>query len=49
MLRVRMSSCFRDFTRVEEILLAPVVEALAPIVNISVESQVFLRSLSEAR
>ncbi|KAL9271584.1 GPI transamidase component PIG-S-like protein [Drosera capensis] len=29
-----------DFERAEEILLAPVVEALAPIVNISVESQI---------
>lgn len=33
----------------EEILLVPVVEALAPIVNISVESQVLLYRLSEAR
>lgn len=49
MLRVHVSSCFRDFTKVEEILLAPVVEALAPIANITVESQVLLRSLSEAR
>ncbi|GAB2210282.1 hypothetical protein Droror1_Dr00015545 [Drosera rotundifolia] len=29
-----------DFKRAEEILLAPLVEALAPIVNISVESQI---------
>lgn len=30
----------RDFQRIDEALLAPVTKALAPIANISVESQV---------
>lgn len=32
----------RGFQRVDEVLLAPVIEALGPVANISVESQVNL-------
>lgn len=36
----------RDFQKIDEILVAPIIEALQPVANISVESQVIYFYLS---
>lgn len=40
-----LSSICRDFKELDEILLAPVVDALRPVADISVESQVYCLAL----